>query len=413
MSPQTEQMTQDQEALHIASLLYGYIWESLTPDEHDELDNWVGESDENMYLFEELTDEKNIKKALDWLADTDGQRMSKKLKGRIRFSDAGFKVRAIRYTRRYAVAASLIIVIATTALYFYKTSSRQNNDKILAVLQPVSPVVPGTEKAILTLANKSNIELNNSFTGRLTTQGNSTITNEKGHLIYAASGIGAATDVQNTVTTPRGGTYSMTLSDGTKMWLNASSSVRFPVSFDDKERRVVINGEVYFEVAHSTLPGTNKKRPFIVELEHRGIEVEVLGTHFNINSYTDEPLVKTTLLEGSIRITSGKEVKMVKPDQQAQIGDDQSIKLVETDVNEAIAWKNGDFNLKHTNIVTLMREISRWYDVTPDFPRNMSPTLKELGGTYFRTKSIEELLQVLNKNGIHTTLEGRKLIVTP
>jgi len=413
MSPQTEQMTQDQEALHIASLLYGYIWESLTPDEHDELDNWVGESDENMYLFEELTDEKNIKKALDWLADTDGQRMSKKLKGRIRFSDSGFKVRAIRYTRRYAVAASLIIVIATTALYFYKTANHPTNEKIVAVSQPVAPIVPGTDKAILTLADKHNIELNNSITGQLAVQGNSTITNEKGHLSYTASGIGGNTDLQNTVTTPRGGTYSMTLPDGTKMWLNASSSVRFPVSFDDKERRVVINGEVYFEVAHSTLPGSDKKRPFIVELENRGIEVEVLGTHFNINSYTDEPMVKTTLLEGSIRITSGKEMKMVKPNQQAQIGDDQSIKLVETDAEEAVAWKNGDFNLKHVNIVTLMREVGRWYDVEPVFPRNMSPNLKELGGAYLRTKSIGELLQVLNKNGIHTTLEGRKLTVTP
>ncbi|MEO8403445.1 MAG: FecR domain-containing protein [Chitinophagaceae bacterium] len=412
MSPQTEQMTQDQEALHIASLLYGYIWESLTPDEHDELDNWVGESDENMYLFEELTDEKNIKKALDWLADTDGERMSKKLKGRIRFSDAGFKVRAIRYTRRYAVAASLILVIATTALYFYKTSSHQHTEKILAVSQPVAPVVPGTDKAILTLAGNHNIELNNSITGQLAVQGNSTITNDNGHLSYTASGTGANTGLQNTVTTPRGGTYSMTLSDGTKMWLNAASSVRFPPSFDDKERRVVINGEVYFEVAHSTLPGSDKKRPFIVELENRGIEVEVLGTHFNINSYTDEPLVKTTLLEGSIRITSGKEVKMVTPNQQAQIGDDQSIKLVETDVDEAVAWKNGDINMKHANIATLMREIGRWYDVSPVFLGNM-PTTVDLGGDYKRIKSIEELLKSLNKTGIHATLEGRRLTVTP
>lgn len=401
--------THEQEALHIASLLYGYIWESLTPEEHDELDNWVGASDENMYLFEELTDEHNIKKALDWLADKDGIRMSKKLKGKIRFTETGVSVRFFRYARRYSIAASLLLVISTTAFYLYKTTGNKNKTIASYEAQPVV-IVAGSAKATLQLADKSSIVLNKVQDGNIAVQGSTTITKENGHINYS-TGAGMTTGMINTVSTPRGGTYSMTLSDGTKVWLNSASSIRFPSAFTGNDRHVVISGEAYFEVASLKIPGTDTKRRFLVDLENRNTTVEVLGTHFNINSYTDEPLIKTTLAEGSIRITSGNAEQLVKPGQQAQVSSDHEIKLVTVNTDEAIAWKNGDLNLKHNDIATIMREISRWYDVEIVYEGNMPAV--NFQASLRRDMKLQEVLDVLKENSIHTKIEGRKITVTP
>ena len=345
-------LTPEQEALHIASLLYGYIWESLTPDEHDELDNWVGESDENMYLFEELTDERNIKKALDWLSETDGITMSKKLKGSIRFTESGARVRIIRQVRKHAmaiaIAASAILVISASVFFIYTTNQHK---KTFASLT-------------------------------------------------------------NTVSAPRGDNTPITLPDGSKVWLNAATTIHYPPAFSGDERRISINGEAYFEVSH-VLSASGKQVPFFVDMEDKGISAEVLGTHFSIKAYPDEPVVKATLVEGSIRIISEKEAKLVKPGEQAQVGTDQKITLTEVNTNDAIAWKNGDFT-RNTDIASFMREIGRWYNVEVTFAPGTPLPTKNIGIVAMsRSTSLNEVLKVLETvNSIHTKGDGKRLTVS-
>jgi transmembrane sensor len=298
----------------------------------------------------------------------------------------GTKVRFIKPWMRVAVILAILITAGT---YFYKT----NQPPVIA--EKVNDAAPGTSKAILTLADGSTVTLDS--TGKqVIRQGATAAYQQGGKLAY--TGISESKEViYHTLTVPRGGQFQLELSDGTKVWLNAASSLRYPTAFDGKERKVEVSGEAYFEVAK------NAQAPFRVIVDHRAT-VEVLGTVFNINAYTDEEDIRTTLLEGSVKIGN----VVLKPGQQAQIT--AQIKVVSnTDIDKVTAWKKGVFNFNDADLKEVMRQLSRWYDIDVAYEKNVGDI--EFVGKISRSTSLKGVLKGLESTGVHFRLEGKKLTV--
>jgi ferric-dicitrate binding protein FerR (iron transport regulator) len=216
----------------------------------------------------------------------------------------------------------------------------------------------------------------------------------------------------NKITTPRGGQYKVVLPDGSKVWLNAASSLRFPIAFAGDERSVLLTGEAYFEINPQPAPGGNgKKLPFIVNAN--GVKVSVLGTHFDVMAYADEATLQTTLLEGSVKVSSGNASGLLKPGQQAQVQDGK-IKVIKTDAGSAVAWKDGFFNFEQgADVPEVMRQISRWYNV--DVVYEKSVPQREFDGKISRDEKIADLVKILETNNINVRLDEkeRRIVVMP
>lgn len=297
---------------------------------------------------------------------------------------------------RVAVAAMLLLAIGVSRELW------EQKHKTPPALAQV--VVPGHEGAVLTLANGRQIVLD-STTGIIAQQGHTRAVNTTGQLTYTAdTEIAAGTMIYNTLATPKARQYRLTLPDGTKVWLNASSSIRYPIAFTGKERRVAITGEVYMEVVKDAV------RPFIVATRHS--DITVLGTHFNIMAYEDEPAVNTTLLEGSVKISiPGKQTAtIIKPGEQASVGNEgDDIKVKKVNAANVAAWINGFLSLKDCSVQEFMNQLSRWYDVDIEYA-GKAPQ-QRFGGLINRNTSLSDILSVLDTGGIHTKLEGKKIIV--
>ena len=298
-----------------------------------------------------------------------------------------------------AAAAALVLIIAG---YYWMNHQRSTNEYMAE--QPVPDVIkPGGNKAVLTLADGSHIELDSSREGTLTTQGSALVVNNSSSILtYGANNGGTGEQVYNTLSTPRGGQYCLVLSDGTKVWLNANSSIRFPATFNGDTRSVSIKGEAYFEVAK------NKAKPFLVTAKEATITV--LGTHFNIMAYEDESMMTTTLLEGAVKVSKGDKFKILKPGVQAQILADETMKTEIVDVDEEMAWKNGWFNFNSWDIQRIMRQISRWYDIDVVYEGKM-PT-GHYSGIVSRENNISQVLQIMKAGGVNFKIEDRKIIVS-
>ncbi|MBC8033049.1 MAG: FecR domain-containing protein [Chitinophagaceae bacterium] len=306
---------------------------------------------------------------------------------------------------RYAAA---IILLATTATFLWPGDSSDATpkpDQLSAV--KIEDIEPGGNRALLTLANGRTIVLDSVGEGDLARQGAVTI-------IKAGTGVlaytGAVTQdtgtsvLYNTITTPRGGQYQVILQDGTKVWLNAASEVRFPAGFPANERRIELSGEAYCEIA------VDKNRPFYISAGNTAIQV--LGTSFNINAYLDEEAVKTTLVEGSIRIGKGSDVVLLQRGEQALVKNNNPIHVKRnTNVAEVLAWKNGLFTFEEADVAAVMRQLSRWYNV--DVVYKGSIPSQRFIGKIFRGMSLSKVVKVLANNGINCRIEGRKLIVQP
>ncbi len=338
----------------------------------------------------------------------------------IRSTSIGKSRRMFPRWTRVAAAASLIIVMAGVALIYRTHPSHPTN----ATVQPmkVQDVAPGGNKAMLTLANGSRIILDSVRNGDLPPQGNSRLYKaDDGKLVYQirtggnkeattganVSGIAAKALTFNTIATPIGGQYQVTLADGTKVWLNALSSLRFPTAFEGNERAVELSGEAYFEVAV-------QQRPFkvhIVTPGKRAMEIEVLGTHFDVDAYADDPLVTTTLLEGRVKITAGNKNMILAPGQQGRLDQTGGLQLeTSADVEEAIAWKNGYFQFADADIRTVMRQVSRWYGIQVEY--NGSMPERQFGGQMQRSAYLSKVLQVLAESGVHFKIEGNKVVIS-
>ena len=309
--------------------------------------------------------------------------------------------------RKLAVAALVLLIAGKAVLFFLPTAP--------AKLPPVGrgqqvsyahDLPPGRNNAILTLADGHTITLDSAANGGLAQQGNTKVIKLNGQIAYKNAGgaQGDAVILFNTISTARGNQYQLVLSDGTKVWLNAASSLRFPTSFKGKERRVEVTGEAYFEIAK------NPAMPFIVQAGSG--EIDVLGTHFNVNAYADEPSVKTTLLEGAVAVKKATARQTLVPGQQAEFSPTGEIALSENvDVIRETAWKDGFFWFNNTDIHTLMRQVSRWYDVEVEFKGNISDD--GFTGKVSRSVPLSKLLNVLEQYELHFKIEGKKIIVLP
>jgi ferric-dicitrate binding protein FerR (iron transport regulator) len=308
----------------------------------------------------------------------------------------------------WMAAAAILLMMLGAGIVFFKSDHLQSIKAITAFKK--QDILPGGNKAILTLPNGDRVVLTDSTINQLANQtGSSIIKAANGILVYKANALAGNSEtgekVFSTISTPRGGQYQVILPDGTHVWLNAASSLTFPAAFKGKKRSVELSGEGYFEVAK------NKEMPFIVHTENQ--EVEVLGTHFNINSYTDEASTKTTLLEGSVKVTTQGNQKVLTPGDQAQINKNtRQIKVMPVSLEEAVAWKNGYFVFNDEKLESIMHRVSRWYDVDYEFEGKQG-NLSFLG-VIERTKNISSLLKVLESTGnVHFKIEGRKIIVMP
>jgi transmembrane sensor len=312
---------------------------------------------------------------------------------------------------RYAAAIVITIGIGS---YVYFISQKEEPAVTQSKQIPAqTDVAPGGNKATLTLADGSKIILDSLANGQIATQANATITKVGDRISYASQpSPDDAPTLYNTMTTPRGGQYQLTLPDGTKVWLNAESSITYPTVFNGTERKVSITGEAYFEVTH------DKHKPFRVQCmrtEYPPMQIEVLGTKFNINAYNEEPVTNTTLIEGSVRITlhasrRTNNVLTLKPGQQGQLIDQKLVLAKDPDAEQAIAWKNGVFDFNNTTVDAAMRQISRWYDVTIQYEGKM-PAGK-FGGEIGRNLNLSQLLKILDGVVVKLKLEGRILHVS-
>lgn len=311
-------------------------------------------------------------------------------------------------------AAAAVIAILGFGTYFiaFKNTAQQKVIVLKAAPAAQQPqdLVPGGNKAVLTLANGATIILDSAANGLLTQQGNMQVKKlSNGLLAYVINGKEITENDEafyNTISTPRGGQYQVTLSDGSKVWLNAASSIRFPVMFTGNERKVQVTGEVYMEIAK------NAAKPFKVITNN--CTVEVLGTHFNINAYDDEAAVKTTLLEGRVKVYSKQdkaEARTISPGQQVTINSAGRLAVKNNaDIEEAVAWKNGLFYFSGADIKTILRQISRWYDADVEF--------RGTGGLQFtgqltRNENVSKVFEKLALTGeVSFTIEGKKIIVT-
>ena len=312
----------------------------------------------------------------------------------------------IRWTIFLRIAASFIIFIAAgVAIYFSLRSSDQSALAVVPEKKVENDVLPGGNKAILTLSDGYVISLDDAKNGQLAQQGNVQIAKlGNGQVAYSVIEGKQSEVVFNTLTTPRGGQFRLTLPDGSQVWLNSASSVKYPTAFIDRQRKVEISGEAYFEIAH------NPSKPFIVSVN--GMNVKVLGTHFNINAYDDEASVKTTLLEGSVSLNKADVVATLTPGQQAQLGNSGKIKVIDNvDIDQVVAWKNGYFSFNRADLQTVMRQIARWYDVDISYEGKIPE--RQFGGKIDRNSNASEVLKILQETKVHFRIEGRKIIVTP
>jgi transmembrane sensor len=340
-----------------------------------------------------------------------GDRILAELRRRLRLGGQAPVVRmpSRRRWAGYAAACVLFLGLGTGVWWMSRQRHGDGQAGQAVVLQQANDIGPGGNKAVLTLANGSKIILDSAAAGLIARQGASSIVQRSsGRLEYQSSAHNnsgtSSDDIYNSLSTPAGGQYQLVLPDGTKVWLNALTTIRYPSSFTGADRVVQVDGEAYFEVAK------DEGRPFRVTA--RDISVEVLGTAFNINCYNDEPSIRTSLLQGAVRLVKGNARLALRPGEQAQTVDHGVPELVpDADVEKAIAWKNGSFSFDNDNIQSIMRQLAKWYGV--DIRYQGEPTHTIFGGTMRRTLSLQQVLSALSKYDVHFQLEGRTLVVMP
>ncbi|MEI7420879.1 MAG: FecR family protein [Prolixibacteraceae bacterium] len=327
-----------------------------------------------------------------------------------------------RYKTSFAAAAMFLVMLGAGTVYYFTNNTTGDRFSAGLNIDPANDLPPGGKKALLTLADGGRIVLDTASNGMLTRQaGAMIIKSGNGSIEYLAEGnLSEKTDF-NTISTPVGGQYELTLSDGSKVWLNSASSIRFPTTFKGTKRIVSINGEAYFEVnpLQSGFPGKKagqKNIPFIVEVAGKG-RIEVLGTHFNVNAYTNENTITTTLLEGSIKlsnaVTSSKisgEPVLLSPGQQGLLATNGEISVnSKVNMEKVVAWKNGYFLFSSSSIQEVMNQIARWYDIEIIYEGKISD--RKFGGKIQMDLNLSETLKILTRNNLQFRIEGKKLFV--
>jgi len=310
------------------------------------------------------------------------------------------KINSYKKLKTFAFAASLLFAIGV-GLYFKLGEQSTDKKRMVAV----NDIAPGNNKATLTLANGNKISLTNLSNGEIASQSGIRISKtDNGQLVYESVANAEASGKAefNTIEVPAGGQWQVILPDRSRVWLNAMSTITYPLHFTGNERNVKISGEAYFEVAH------NAKMPFKVQSKQQ--TVEVLGTHFNITAYADEQLIKTTLMEGSVKVYEGKCSKLLVPGEQAQVSAGMITVTKDIDVEDVLAWKNGYFKFDE-NLESIMSKVARWYNVEIVYEFKPDPGIV-YAGKVSRVKNISSLLKIIEFDGdVHFKIDGRRVIV--
>lgn len=383
-----ESMKDDLE--YINRLFGKYIQDEISEEELEILFKLIKDCD-----FENFVPEKEIVKYFgNEMEDIIGEDNSSKPKeGRV------FQL----YTKKIAYVAAAILLIVVSGIY-HRLSDRYENNMGQELVQSVEPldVMPGQNFAVLTSSRGKSIILSETDDGQINTGEDVDIVKvNDGELIYTSQGKAEPDEmIYNTLSTPRGGQYQLTLSDGTKVWLNAASSIRFPVEFPDDERRVDITGEVYFDVAHS------EEQTFIV---HAGSSViEDLGTAFNVTAYEDERSVKTTLVEGIVKVRE----HILSPGEQAIEDENDHIQILKNvDLDNVVSWKDGFFSFENANLAEIMRVLSRWYNLEVDY-ENEAGLEKRYSGKIDRNLTLLQVLAGLKLTAQNFDIQpGNKIII--
>jgi len=417
-----------QEADYLAALLLKQLRQEITDNELQFLENWKASHPAHAEVSERVNNEKQLLADLLAMKQVDLEGWWQKISAQV--EPVRQPVPLVRRWYAWAAAAA-ILLIAGAVTWQYWPAKKQT----LSVTEKQTPatVLPGGNKASLTLSNGSVINLVNAVDGKVAEEGNSRIIKRaNGELSYEpANDNKALTAVaMNTLSTPRGGQYKLVLPDGSKVWLNAASSITYPTQFAANERQVTITGEAYFEVAQAHQKDAGKERlPFIVTVQspagRKLAQVHVLGTTFNIMAYADEGAIKTTLLKGKVKVAvpaaapgKNEHVRLLTPGQQAQVpqttgaaGND-SIRVIHLeDMETAFAWTNGFIPLKNSDLPSIMRALSRWYDIEVVYQGKIPDYT--FGGSIPRTENFSSVLKILEYQGVHCKLQEHTLIVLP
>jgi hypothetical protein len=305
---------------------------------------------------------------------------------------------------RKMIAVAAVLILIAGAYYFISGNSPKKDNTIASVKKGATDAKQSGNNVVLTLGDRQDVILDKSTNATIARQGGTRLDKTRDGLLSYVPESEAGEVVFNTVSTSKGAEYHVRLSDGTNVWLNAVSSLRFPAAFVGEERVVEVTGEAYFEVAH------NAKKPFRVEVQ--GMQVQVLGTNFNINSYHDEGLSKTTLVKGKIKLTGGNASAVLLPGQQARLTAANHLSVVKhADVEEAVAWRRGYFIFNETAIDVAMKQIGRWYNLEVVY-FGLAPE-GQCTGKIGRNLSLLKLDSVLNGIGVHCKMEGKKITITP
>lgn len=402
----------------IKDLLRKHLQQDLLPDEQRQLDAWVNESPENQRFFEQLSGAESFEQAFRRFVHSREKILSAlyqqipELQDSRRQERTPVPARRVLLPGRRSWAAAACTLLVLGAGMYYWTSHKTKQPSSALVMHPID-IAPGRTGAILTLADGSEVVLDSLGNQVIATQNGTKVVMLQGGLTYDPTGAADGRVVYNTMTTPKGRQFQVTLPDGTRVWLNAASSITYPTAFRGKERPVTVTGEVYFEVAK------NAGMPFLVNVAGKEA-IAVLGTSFNVNAYTDEATINTTLLEGSVKVIQTPEVKgttpgsnatvVLKPGQQAQMASAR-IKVIENaNLDQVVAWKSGVFNFEDTRLEEVMRQLERWYDIDVIYEHGI-PDI-EFGGKITKGVSLNGLLVLLKRADVHFRQEGRKLIIT-
>lgn len=385
---------------NIYHLIEKYLDGTITPAEEETLMAWYQDHNETEveWLSENADEEEEVR-----------ARMLQRLQQQVNVPVIPHATAKRRWY--YIAAAACILVILGVAGFFYYPQ-RHRPAQPATIARATDAIVPGSNKAILMLDNGDEVVLEDTRNGIISQQGKATVNKtDSGSLLYnAVNGNTGSNMVYNTLVTRYGGQYRVTLQDGTNVWLNAGSSLRYPASFPGNERNVWLSGEAYFEVAK------DQSRPFYVTVNGASgapMTVRVLGTHFNINAYPDEQQHIVTLLEGSVKVGCGKADALLLPGKEAILNRASGkINIKDGDTEAAIAWKNGYFLFDNEKIENIMKQISRWYNVEISYQGDVSG--KAIGGSLSRSKNVTEVLSMLELTGtVHFKIEGRRIIVMP
>ncbi len=389
-------------------LFWAYFNKTATPYELNELMTLLAQTENDVQVKALLTEAwQQFRSQGQPFSDSEGEEM---LAGILREGATRKPARVIAAYKRPSgwlrvAAAAAVLFFVFAGAYFWLNHKQSGQPTAQVKKVPANAgdiIVPGRNKAVLTLADGSSIALDSTRQGMLAKQGNAKVVKlNTATLAYNTADEKNREIVYNTLSTPSGGQYQLVLPDGTRVWLNAASSIHFPTLFKKGERSVTLTGEAYFEVAKDA------SSPFRIKV--KDVEIQVLGTHFNIMAYDDESSINTTLLEGSVKVFKGSSSKVLAPGQESRIGAAGDIKVVNADIEEVMAWKNGWFQFNAYDIQKVMRQISRWYDVEIVYEGQIPAG--HFSGLVSRANDISQVLKIIQAGGVRFRIEGRKVIV--